>query len=95
MTSRYLHAGKFAKSEKGEKERTMRLRLVLRGSIDVEAFGVDTSSGTARRASQRLLAGPAACKKPGVMASMDIEEAFLQGLTYRELAEVTGEEERI
>ena len=75
-------------------ERTIRLRLVLRGFMDLQAFDVETYSGTARRANQRLLASTAACKKHWIIASLDINMAFLKGLTYRELAEATGEKER-
>eukprot|EP00959_Pyramimonas_sp_CCMP1952_P149758 3133285-Pyramimonas_sp.AAC.1 len=72
-------------------ERTIRLRLVLRNYTGLEAFDVETFSETARRSSQRLLASAAACKKQWVIASLDINMAFLQGLIYQELAEATGE----
>eukprot|EP00959_Pyramimonas_sp_CCMP1952_P412729 8648561-Pyramimonas_sp.AAC.1 len=75
-------------------ERTIRLRLVLRGFMDLEGFN-ETFSGTARRSSQRLLASTAACKKQWVIASLDINMAFLKRLTYQELAEATGEKERV
>eukprot|EP00959_Pyramimonas_sp_CCMP1952_P327052 6846169-Pyramimonas_sp.AAC.1 len=63
--------------------------------MDLEALDVETFSGTARRSSQRLLASTAACKKQWVIASLDINMAFLEGLTYQELAEATDEEERV
>eukprot|EP00959_Pyramimonas_sp_CCMP1952_P284185 5940293-Pyramimonas_sp.AAC.1 len=59
MTSRHVYESKFAEDEKGEMERTFRLRVVLRGPMDLEAFDVETSSGTARRSCQRLLASAA------------------------------------
>ena len=71
------------------------MRLVLRGFQDTEAFSVETFAGTARRASQRLLASEAACHDDYEIASLDVDTAFLKGFTYRELAEATGEEERI
>eukprot|EP00959_Pyramimonas_sp_CCMP1952_P179648 3756228-Pyramimonas_sp.AAC.1 len=89
MTSRYVYKWNFAKTEKGEMGRTIRLRLVLR--VDVEAFDLATFSGTARRSSQSLLASAAACKKQRVISSLDVNMAFLKGLTYQELAEATGE----
>eukprot|EP00959_Pyramimonas_sp_CCMP1952_P194478 4066520-Pyramimonas_sp.AAC.1 len=49
----------------------------------------------ARRSSQRLLASTAGCKKQWLIASLDINVAFLKGLTYQELAEATGEKERV
>eukprot|EP00959_Pyramimonas_sp_CCMP1952_P113005 2362030-Pyramimonas_sp.AAC.1 len=55
MTSRYVYKWKFVKVGT-ENVTTIRLRLVLRGFMDTEAFDVETFSGTARRQSQRLLA---------------------------------------
>jgi hypothetical protein len=63
--------------------------------MDTEAFSLDTFSGTAKRQSQRILTSEAACNRHYVMASLDIDKAFLKGLTYKELAEATGEHERI
>eukprot|EP00959_Pyramimonas_sp_CCMP1952_P043704 913432-Pyramimonas_sp.AAC.1 len=59
MTSRYACILMFVENEKGEMERTIRLRLVLRGCMDLEAFDVETSSGAARLSSQSLLASTA------------------------------------
>ena len=56
MTSRYVYKWKFVKNDKGEMERTIRLRLVLRGFMGLEALSVETFAGTAKRSSQRLLA---------------------------------------
>eukprot|EP00959_Pyramimonas_sp_CCMP1952_P232063 4849799-Pyramimonas_sp.AAC.1 len=53
--------------------------------MDFEAFDVETFSGTAWRSSQSVLASAAACKKQWVIASLDINE----------LAEATGERERV
>eukprot|EP00959_Pyramimonas_sp_CCMP1952_P143685 3008210-Pyramimonas_sp.AAC.1 len=91
MTSRYARTWKFVKNQKGVMERTIRLRLVLRGFMDLEAVGVEASSGSARRSSQRLLASTAACKRQCIIAFLDINMAFQKGLTYQELAEATGE----
>eukprot|EP00959_Pyramimonas_sp_CCMP1952_P043944 918447-Pyramimonas_sp.AAC.1 len=55
MTSRYVYKWKFVKVGT-ENVKAVRLRLVLRGFMDTEAFDVGTFSGTARRQSQRLLA---------------------------------------
>eukprot|EP00959_Pyramimonas_sp_CCMP1952_P378690 7932598-Pyramimonas_sp.AAC.1 len=85
MTSRYVCKRKFLKNEKGEMERTIRLRLVLRGFADLEAFDVEAFSGAARRSSQRLLASTAAREKQWTIASLDINMAFLKGLTQRNL----------
>eukprot|EP00959_Pyramimonas_sp_CCMP1952_P202886 4243159-Pyramimonas_sp.AAC.1 len=78
MTSRYVYTWKLVKNEMGEMERTIRLRLVLRGFMDPEAFDVETFSGTARRSIQRLFSSTAACKKQWIIASLDIDMAFLK-----------------
>ncbi len=70
------------------------MRLVLRGFMDLEAFSLDTFAGTAKRTSQRILASEAACNDDYILASLDIDKAFLKGFTYKELAEATGEKER-
>ena len=71
------------------------MRLVLRGFMDTEAYNLETYSGTAKRASQRILASEAACHPDYIIASLDVDKAFLKGFTYKELAEATGEQERI
>eukprot|EP00959_Pyramimonas_sp_CCMP1952_P163572 3419771-Pyramimonas_sp.AAC.1 len=63
--------------------------------MDTEAFDVETFSGTARRQSQGLLASEAACHPEWILASLDIDKAFLKGLTHEELAHATGEETRM
>eukprot|EP00959_Pyramimonas_sp_CCMP1952_P083909 1754839-Pyramimonas_sp.AAC.1 len=75
--------------------RAVRSRLVPRGFMDLEAFDVEAHSGAALRPSQRLLASAAACKKQWIFAPLDINMAFLEGLTYQGLADATGEEERV
>ena len=94
MTSRFVCKWKFTKDGKGNQIRIIRMRLVLRGFMDIEAFSLDTFSGTAKRTNQRLLASEVACMKDWIIASLDIDKAFLKGLTYKELAEATGEKER-
>ena len=44
MTSRFVYKWKFVKNGKGEMVKTVRLRLVLRVFMDMEAFDVDTFS---------------------------------------------------
>ena len=81
MTSRYVAKWKFVKID-GVWKRIIRMRLVLRGFMDSEAYYMDTFAGTARRESQRILASEAACRKDWIIASLDIDKAFLKGLTY-------------
>ena len=95
MTSRYVAKWKWVKDDKGQWKKIVRMRLCLRGFMDIEAFSLDTFSGTAKRASQRILASEAACHDDWIIASLDIDKAFLQGFTYKELAEATGEKERM
>eukprot|EP00959_Pyramimonas_sp_CCMP1952_P290037 6066038-Pyramimonas_sp.AAC.1 len=57
-------------------ERAIRLRLVLRGFMDLKAFDAETFSGTARRPSQRLLASTAACNEQWLIASLDIKHGL-------------------
>ena len=79
MTSRRVYKWKFVKNEKGEWARTARLRPVLRGPVDLEAFDVETFSGAARRLGQGLLASAAARKKQLIITSLGID-GFLGGL---------------
>ena len=94
MTSRYVVKWKYVKDASGKEQRIIRMRLVLRGFMDHEAFSLDTYSGTAKRQSQRILASEAACHPEFILASLDIDKAFLKGFTYKELADATGEKER-
>ena len=94
MTSRYVAKWKWIKDNSGNWKRIIRMRLVLRGFMDIDAFSLDTFSGTAKRTSQRILASEAACHQDWTIASLDIDKAFLKGFTYKELAEATGEQER-
>ena len=70
------------------------MRLVLRGFMDQEAFSLETFAGTAKRTSQRILASEAASHRDWILASLDIDKAFLNGFTHKELAEATGETPR-
>eukprot|EP00959_Pyramimonas_sp_CCMP1952_P077385 1617452-Pyramimonas_sp.AAC.1 len=58
--------------------------------MDLEAFDVEVFSGAARWARRRLLARERARHPDWVYATVDIDKAFFNGLTYRELAEATG-----
>ena len=62
--------------------------------MDLDAFSLDTLSRTARIGSQRLLASEAACNPEWILASLDVDKAFLKGFTYKELADATGDPER-
>ena len=70
-------------------ERKIRARLCLRGFKETGADGESNYSATATRLSQRILVSEAALRG-WVLASTDVPKAFLQGVSYQELAETTG-----
>ena len=80
-----------ASSQGEEWKKIIRMRIVLRGFQDSEAFSLHTFSGTAKRTSQRTLASEAACDPNWIIASLDIDKAFLKGFSYEELAKATRE----
>ena len=57
---------------------------------DVDARHLDNYVGTSQRYSQRILVSVAAQNQWDICTT-DISKAFLQGVTYKELAEATGE----
>lgn len=71
-------------------KRFIRARLCLRGFRENQVDDQNNSSPTASRLSQRLLVSEAALRKDWVLASSDAPKAFLQGVSYEELARLTG-----
>ena len=67
-----------------------RARLCLRGFIDLDAKFLESYAGAASRYTQRILVSAAVLRK-WLLATTDISKAFLQGIAYEELAEITGE----
>ena len=84
MTSRYVAKWTWVQLG-GVWKKIIRMRLVLRGFLD-KAYEADTVAGTAIRCSQRILASEAACNDKYIIASLDIDKAFLKGFTYLYLA---------
>jgi len=74
----------------GTTRRIIRARLTIRGFKDIDAADLTRYAGTSQRYSQRLLVSEAANRKWPIV-STDISKAFLQGVTYAELAKMTGE----
>ena len=70
--------------------RIIRARLTVRGFKDVDASGLASYAGTSQRYSQRIVVSEAAVRRWDI-ATTDVSKAFLQGVTYQELAEMTGE----
>ena len=68
----------------------IRARLCLRGFKDQQAQGLANYAGTSQRYSQRIVCSEAVLRQ-WPLATTDISKAFLQGVTYEELAEQTGE----
>ena len=94
MTSRYVAKWKITIGPDGERKKILRLRLTTRGFQDWFAHLDDNYAGTASRLSQRLVASEVACHPGWIIVTVDIEKAFLQGLTYREIQETTGGPEK-
>ena len=94
MTSRYVSKWKWVKQTDGSWKKIIRMRLALRGFMDSEAYSLEVFAGTAKRTSQRILASEAATHKEWILASLDVDKAFLKGFTHKELAEATGEKPR-
>ena len=72
--------------------------MTIRGFMDWYGSDTENYSGTASRLSQRLIASEFAChaaKDDWILVTIDVEKAFLQGMTYREIEESTGERERL
>ena len=72
------------------------MRLTVRGFQDWYKDLYETYAGTASRFSQRIVASETACRahEGWILCTFDIEKAFLQGMTYRELHQLTGEPPR-
>ena len=68
--------------------------MTLRGFQDWFAYVEENYAGTASRLSQRIVCSEAACHKGWIILTIDVEKAFLQGLTFAEIQQTTGEPER-
>ena len=74
-------------------KRTIRARLTVRGFKDHDRNDIDRYAGTSSRSSQKVLVSEAVLRGWDI-ATADISKAFLQGVTYKELAELTGDKVR-
>ena len=70
--------------------RTVRAGLCLRELKDMQKDDIASYAGTRQRYSHRILV-PEAVIRGWDLATTDIIKAFLQGITYEELAELAGE----
>ena len=64
-------------------------RLCIRGSKDGQIEMLDTFAGTASRYGQRAVNIVAATKR-WLLWSLDVSQAFLKGLTFEEVSQMTG-----
>ena len=94
MDSKFVTKWKKTKNPQGQEVRIIRQRLALRGFKDLQADQLEAHASTGSRMSQRLLCSEAACRPHWRFVALDISKAFLQGMTYKETARRTGEEER-
>ena len=69
---------------------TIRSRLTVRGFKDQQKEDIARYAGTSTRSSQRVLVSESV-RNRWPIGTLDISVAFLKGVTYRELAEMTGE----
>ena len=75
---------------RGTLRRIIRQRLTLRGFKDREKDTLQRFAGTAQRQSQLMLSSITAANVHFVDWCTDISKAFLQGLSFKELHELTG-----
>lgn len=95
IDSRFVAKWKVKDLKRPYESRVIRMRMALRGFKEWCAENLDTYAATGSKVSQRLLLSEAACNPQWSFLSLDINKAFLQGMTYQELSELTGQEERI
>ena len=64
--------------------------MTVRGFKDTDRGDIDRYAGTSSRSAQKILVSEAV-KNGWPICTLDISKAFLQGVTYEELAALTGE----
>ena len=90
IDTRWVLKWKWEALPSGEKRRIIRARLTVRGFKDRDKGTLGTYAGTAQRYSQRVIVSEAVANGWDIYTS-DVNKAFLQGVTYEELAQLTGE----
>ena len=83
-------AAEASSSSEPARRRVIRARLTVRGFKDRQAQELDSYAGTSQRYSQRIVCSEAV-RRQWPICTTDISKAFLQGVTYEELSELTGE----
>ena len=77
-------------NEKGEKTKGVKSRLTVHGFKDQDADSLVTYASTAARWAQRIITAQAAQNRWHILTA-DVGDAFLRGLTFEQLARLTGE----
>ena len=95
LDSRFVGKWKIIKIPSQPDRRIIRMRMAVRGFKDWEADTIESYAGTASRTSQKVISSEVACHEGWSYITVDIEKAFLQGMTYKEISDLTGEAERI
>ena len=90
LSSRWL----FKWKRISDSERKVKGRLCVRGFEDRDAQTLATWANTATRWGQRVVVVSLAAQNQWILLSADVGTAFLRGLSFTELAALTGEEER-
>ena len=95
IDSRFVAKWKVKDPSRPYDSRIIRMRMALRGFKEWCADLLDAHAATANRTSQRLLISEAATRPSWSFLSLDINKAFLQGVTYAEMSAATGEAKRV
>ncbi|CAE7353799.1 RE1 [Symbiodinium sp. CCMP2592] len=94
MDSKAVVKWKVTTTPNGQTSRIPRARLALRGFKDLQANDIEAHASTASRLSQRMLCSEVACRPSWKFVTVDVNKAFLQGMSYDEIHKLTGETER-
>ncbi len=89
----HIRGGSHSTEPAATTKKTIRARLTVRGFKDNERGDIDRYAGTSSRCSQKALVSEAVLRGWDLITT-DISKAFLQGVTYDELAKLTGERPR-
>ena len=90
MTSKFVAKCKQI-TVNGQPKWIIRMRMTLRGFQDWNAHLYETYAGTASRLSQKVVCSEVACRPGWTIATLDVEKAFLQGMSYDDIRKRTGE----
>ena len=87
---RWVIKWKFVQDDGGQMVRNIRARPIVRAFNDRDAEFLSTYAATSTRRSQRLVCSTAATRR-WPLVSVDVGKVVLQGMTYQDLSQLTGE----